>query len=107
MTSTPVSVGGPWFEDFKHGQVFDDVPSTSMSKATFERTTLAAAAVEAGLAASKGEASRLIKQGGVYLNGERVTDDRRLLTLADTIGGRIAIFQRGQRERRIVRLEEA
>ena len=31
MTSTPVSVGGPWFEDFKHGQVFDDVPAVTLT----------------------------------------------------------------------------
>ena len=53
-----------------------------MSRQAFETSTVAAAAVAAGLAASKGEAARLIKQGGVYLNGERVTDDRRLLTLS-------------------------
>jgi tyrosyl-tRNA synthetase len=85
--------------------VFDDVPSTTMSRAAFESTSVAAAAVEAGLVASKGEAVRLIKQGGVYLNGERVSDDRRLLTMADTVGGKMVVFQRGQRERRIVRIE--
>jgi tyrosyl-tRNA synthetase len=86
--------------------VFDDVPSTSMSRAAFESTSVAAAAVAAGLAASKGEASRLIKQGGVYLNGDRVSDDRRLLTLSDTIGGKLVVFQKGQRDRRLVRIEE-
>ncbi len=86
--------------------VFDDVPSTSMSREVFESTSVAAAAVAAGLAASKGEASRLIKQGGVYLNGDRVSDDRRLLTLSDTIGGKLVVFQKGQRERRLVRIEE-
>jgi tyrosyl-tRNA synthetase len=85
--------------------VFDDVPSTSMSRQAFEASTVVAAAVAAGLAASKGEATRLIKQGGVYLNGDRVTDERRRLTLADAIGGKIVIFQKGQRERRIVRIE--
>jgi tyrosyl-tRNA synthetase len=85
--------------------VFDDVPSTSMSRQAFETSTVVAAAVAAGLATSKGEATRLIKQGGVYLNGDRVTDERRLMTLADTIGGTLVIFQKGQRERRIVRIE--
>ena len=87
--------------------VFDDVPSTSMTRDEFERLTVAAAAVGAGLAGSKAEASRLIKQGGLYLNGERVSDDRRMLTLADTIDGRLVIFQKGQRERHIVRLDGA
>jgi tyrosyl-tRNA synthetase len=86
--------------------VFDDVPSTSLSREAFEATTVAAATVVAGLAASKAEASRLIKQGGVYLNGERVSDDRRLLAMSDTIGGKLVIFQKGQRDRRLVRIEE-
>jgi tyrosyl-tRNA synthetase len=87
--------------------VFADVPSTTMSYETLIGLTVAAAAHAAGLAASKGEAGRLIKQGGVYVNGERVTDDRRLLTRADTIGGRLIVFQKGQRERRLVRVEGA
>ena len=85
--------------------VFEDVPSTTMSAAALTGLTMAAAAHAAGLAASRGEAGRLIKQGGVYVNGERVTDDRRLLTTADTIGGRLIVFQKGQRERRLVRVE--
>jgi tyrosyl-tRNA synthetase len=85
--------------------VFEDVPSTTITRTTLLSSTVASAAHAAGLAASKGEASRLIKQGGVYLNGERVTDDRRLLTIADTIGAELIVFQKGQRERRLVRIE--
>lgn len=68
-------------------------------------STVAHAVFEAGLAASKGEAARLVKQGGVYLNGERVTDDRRQLTMDDTLGGSLVVWQKGQRDRRLVRLE--
>src|SRR5436305_825701 len=31
MTSVRVPVGGPFFEDFKHGQVFDDAPAVTLS----------------------------------------------------------------------------
>ena len=85
--------------------VFEDVPSSTMTQSALLGSTVAAAAYSAGLAASKGEAGRLIRQGGIYLNGERVTDDRRLLTSDDTIGGRLVVFQKGQRERRLVRIE--
>jgi tyrosyl-tRNA synthetase len=74
-------------------------------KSTFVSSTVAHAVFEAGLAGSKGEAARLVKQGGVYLNGERVTDDRRLMTMADTLGGTLVVWQKGQRERRLVRIE--
>jgi tyrosyl-tRNA synthetase len=60
--------------------------------------------VTVGLASSKGEATRLIKQGGFYINEERVTDERGRLTLAHVVDGKIRA-RKGQRERRIVRLE--
>src|SRR5256885_8950624 len=31
MTTTRIGVGGPFFEDFKHGQVFDDAPALTLS----------------------------------------------------------------------------
>ena len=43
--------------------------------------------VTAGLAASKGEATRLIKQGGLYVNDQRVTDERGRVTLEHAIDG--------------------
>lgn len=86
--------------------VFEDVPSTSMTREAFLASTVSAAVCETGLASSRGEAARLVKQGGVYLNGDRVTDDRRRLEMSDTIGGRLAVFQKGQRERRVVRLSD-
>ena len=49
--------------------------------------------VSVGLAASKGEAVRLIKQGGFYLNDERVTDERGRVTLKDVVDGKIKCAQ--------------
>jgi tyrosyl-tRNA synthetase len=60
--------------------------------------------VTLGLAGSKGEAARLIRQGGFYINDERVMDERGQVTLKDVVEGRIRV-RKGQRERRIVRLE--
>ena len=59
--------------------------------------------VSVGLASSKGEAARLIKQGGFYINDERVTDDRGRVTMDDVIEGKIKA-RKGQRERRIIRV---
>ena len=86
--------------------VFDDAPSISVSAASMERGAAAAElAVTAGLAASKGEAVRLIKQGGLYVNDRRLTDERGLVTMADAIGGAVIVLRKGQRERRIVKIE--
>jgi tyrosyl-tRNA synthetase len=84
--------------------VFDDVPATELrgdELASFPANALVA---HAGLAASKGEATRLIKQGGIYLNDRRVTDERSAVTIADAIGGRVIVLRKGQRDRRVVKI---
>lgn len=47
------------------------------------------ALVVAGLAASKGEARRLIRQGGAYVEGERVEEDSRILDESDFKNGEL------------------
>jgi tyrosyl-tRNA synthetase len=86
--------------------VFDDAPSISIVSASLEKGIGAAdLAVRAGLASSKGEASRLIKQGGLYVNDRRLSDERGLVTMADAIGGSVIVLRKGQRERRIIKVE--
>jgi tyrosyl-tRNA synthetase len=85
--------------------VFDDAPSIAISGASVENGIGAAElAVMAGLAASKGEAGRLIKQGGLYVNDRRL-EDRGQVTMADAIGRRVIVLRKGQRERRIVKIQ--
>ena len=84
--------------------VFDDVPATDVGAAELVTFTATALVTFAGLAASKGEATRLIKQGGIYINDRRVTDERSAVTLDDAIGGRVIVLRKGQRDRRVVRI---
>ena len=85
--------------------VFDDVPSVEVTReAIAAGLTTAELVVRAGLATSKGEAVRLVKQGGLYLNDHRVTDARGAVTLEHAIDGRVIVLRKGQRERRIVRV---
>jgi tyrosyl-tRNA synthetase len=88
--------------------VFDDAPAVVVPAARLEAgLTTAELAVTSGVAASKGEAARLIRQGGFYVNDRRATDERGLVTLADAIGGVVIVVRKGQRERRIVRVGQA
>jgi len=84
--------------------VFDDVPATELRADELASFPANALVAHAGLAASKGEATRLIKQGGIYLNDRRVTDERSAVTVADAIGGRVIVLRKGQRDRRVVRI---
>jgi tyrosyl-tRNA synthetase len=87
-------------------EVFADVPSTEIEAAAFAGEGLAntSVLVQTGLAASKGEAARLIKGGGVYLNDERVADERGRLTLDQAIDGRLFVLRKGQRSRHVVKI---
>jgi tyrosyl-tRNA synthetase len=85
--------------------VFDDVPSVEIARAALdEGLATAEAAVTAGLSASKGEAVRLIRQGGLYVNDQRIVEERARLTLDHAIDGRVIVLRKGQRERRILKI---
>ena len=87
--------------------VFEDVPSVSVTRALITKGLLISElAVKAELAASKGEAVRLIKQGGLYLNDQRVTDERGLVSIDHAIDGRVIVLRKGQRERRLVQVAD-
>ena len=98
------SLAGASVEDIL--TVFDDVPSITVKASSLDAGIGAAElAVTSGLAASKGEAARLIKQGGLYLNDRRLTDERGQVTMADTVERSIIVLRKGQRERRLVKIQ--
>jgi len=53
--------------------------------------------VQTGLADSRGNARRMLGEGGVYLNNERVADAAAVPTDADLLGGRWLLLRRGKR----------
>ena len=87
-------------------EVFADVPSTEVEAGRLVPSGLAITELLAitGLAASKGEAARAIKGGGIYLNDGRVTDERGRVTLDQAIDGRLFVLRKGQRNRHVVRI---
>ncbi|HEU4936698.1 MAG TPA: tyrosine--tRNA ligase [Vicinamibacterales bacterium] len=56
------------------------------------------------LAASRSEATRLIKSGGVYVNNVRASDEKALLTASDAIAGQVIVLRKGRRDQHVVRL---
>jgi len=86
-------------------EVFDDVPSTELERAAFdgEGVAIADLLVKTGLCASKGEAMRLVKGGGVSVNNRRVVDERARFTLAQAIDGRLFVMRKGARTYHLVK----
>ncbi len=78
---------------FKGGGDAATVPSSDLDLARLagDGVGLLAALTEAGLSKSNGEARRLVRQGGVKVNDEAVTDEGRALTAADVQDGRIRL----------------
>lgn len=60
----------------------ENMPTTELDSVPEEGLSLLDAMVTAGLIASKGEGRRLIEQGGVSVNGEKVTDIYQTLSKA-------------------------
>jgi tyrosyl-tRNA synthetase len=85
--------------------VFEDVDSCELAKdRLIEGVVPAALLVESGLVSSRGEATRLIKQGGLYVNDVRFTDERSKISLQHALEGRVIVLRKGHRERRIVKI---
>jgi len=87
--------------------VFDDVPSTGMAAALFAEpgTSIADIMVATKLASSKGDATRLVRGGGVYVNNRRVADERSRFTADQAIAGRMFVLRKGARQYHLVRIE--
>ncbi len=75
----------------------DNVPSHSVDKSALEAGLgLLDVLVEAGLAPTKSEARRNVQQGGVSVNGEKVTDVAYSLTMSDVSEDHI-LLKRGKK----------
>jgi tyrosyl-tRNA synthetase len=83
-----------------------DVPSPELFEEQFRGEGLALVDVlsSTGVTSSKSEATRLIRGGGIYVNNERVRDDRVRLTLDDAIDGQLFLVRKGQKQNFLIRL---
>ena len=86
-------------------EVFEEAPSSDRPRAEFEGEGVGVLDLfaDAGLAASKGEARRLARSGGLTINGDRVADDARI-TAADAIDGAVLVLRKGKKSYALVRL---
>ncbi|MCH7745539.1 MAG: tyrosine--tRNA ligase [Chloroflexi bacterium] len=87
--------------------IFQDVPSLSLPKERLEGDgiSLLELVVLTELASSRAEARRLVQGGGISLRNQRVSDVRYMVTLEDSVEGKVLVLWRGAREYRLVRLE--
>ena len=86
--------------------VFHDVPSSEIPRERLEGDGVALTELLTltGLAASRGEARRLIQGNGIALGNRRETDPRRAVRLEDAVDGSVVVLRRGARQWRLVRV---
>ncbi len=84
-------------------QIFPNVPSCDLA-AVDGGWLVAELLATAGVAPSKSEAVRLVKGGGITLNGRRLTDEKERITAAQALEGRIFVIRKGKKENFLVRL---
>jgi tyrosyl-tRNA synthetase len=84
--------------------IFANVPSAELARAAVVEKPVLELAAAAGLVASKGEARRLVQQGGLYLNNRRVTDLAQAVAAADLIEGRVAVLRAGKKSFQLVKI---
>jgi len=83
--------------------VLSDAPSTELALPD-HGISLVELLATVKLAASRSEATRLIKSGGVYVNNVRASDEKALLTATDAIAGQVIVLRKGRRDQHVVRL---
>ncbi|MCO8123970.1 tyrosine--tRNA ligase [Stieleria sp. TO1_6] len=94
-------------DDAGLNEIFADVPSQELPRDLLagEGLWVVEALQQAGLAKSGGEARRSIKEGGVYLNNERLTDMDRRLGESDLASETVMVLRKGKRNYALLRFK--
>jgi tyrosyl-tRNA synthetase len=87
-------------------QVFANVPSATVA-AQRDGWRLVNLLTDVGLTASNGEATRLIRSGGIYVNERRVTDEKERLSPGDAIEGQLFVVRKGKKDNFLIRIDPA
>ena len=79
--------------------VFDGVPTFKIEKSKLETGVpfLDFLAVETKVFPSKGEARKMVQQGGVSVNKTKETDQTRNITTADLLNDKYLLVQKGKK----------
>lgn len=82
-----------------------DMPSAAMGRAEVVGAGILNVMVQSGLQKSKGEARRLIKGGGAYLNNKKISNEKLCLSDEDLVGGKLLLLAAGKKNKLLLRVE--
>jgi tyrosyl-tRNA synthetase len=84
-------------------EVFPNVPSSDAAF-TAEGWPVVELLAAAGVTSSKGEATRLIRGGGIYVNSRRITDEKERLSPEQAIEGTLFVVRKGKKDNFLIRI---
>lgn len=84
--------------------IAEDVPSCSLPQDQVLSLSLVDLSVCTGLLESKSAARRLLKQGGLYLNNNRIDSEAKKIELGDIVDGKVILLSAGKKNKMIVRI---
>lgn len=85
-------------------KIFSTVKSASLPADAVVNKPAYDVIADAGMVVSKGEARRLVQQGGLSINNNKVTDKARVFSADDFIGGRVAVLRSGKKNYFLLKL---
>lgn len=86
--------------------IFSEMPSATLPAATLDdHRSLLDVLIEASVFPSKGEARRMVKSGGLYLNSARVDDEAMVLSPEACITPGIAVVRKGKKNYHLLKFE--
>jgi tyrosyl-tRNA synthetase len=107
MKATQIFFGGEIGDasDQQLGEIFADVPSNDLPREGLrgEGLWIVEALQKAGLVNSSSEARRAIKDGGVYVNNERIEDVNLRLTESHLASETVIVLRKGKRKYALLR----
>lgn len=86
-------------------EIMHDMPHATLEKADLIGQKFADIAVKAGLLPSKGEGARLIKNGGAYLNNQRIDDPDHRVAEGDLIDGAFLLISSGKKKKILIKVK--
>lgn len=86
--------------------IASDMPNSTLSIHKVVNHKIIDLLVNVGLQPSKSEARRLIKNGGLYINNEKIEDENLEIRETHLIAGRLILLAAGKKNKLLIRIEE-
>lgn len=87
-------------------ELLKDVPNTKLLRDAVEQKKVVDIIAAAGFMPSKSEVRRLIRNGGLYLNNQKIEDENYIVAAQDCIDGQFLLFALGKKNKAIIEVGE-